>query len=201
MNPEKGFMSETSTSSSRLQPLLQGPVSPMLLRLAAPNVAAVTLMASVTIGDALFVGQLGTASLASLALVFPFQTLMQMMSAGAIGGGATSAVARAMGSGSTAKAQEVAWHAVIIAGIGALIYALTLGLFSRPIFALLGGTGAALDGAVLYAGIAFGGGIATWSFYVLSAIMRGTGDTVTPARAIIAGSVAQVGLSGALTLG
>lgn len=173
----------------------------MLLRLAAPNVVAVTLLTTVAIGDALFVGQLGTAPLASLALVFPFQTLMQMMSAGAIGGGATSAVARALGGGSTTKAEEVAWHAVIIAGIGALIYALTLGLFSRPIFALLGGTGKALEGAVLYAGIAFGGAIVTWAFYVLSAILRGTGDTVTPARAIIAGSIAQVGLSGALTLG
>lgn len=173
----------------------------MLLRLAGPNVAAVTLMTSVVIADALFVGQLGTAPLASLALVFPFQTLMQMMSAGAIGGGTTSAVARALGGGSNVKAEEAAWHALVIAVLGALIYLGTLGFFSRPIFALLGGTGEALDGAVLYAGIAFGGGIATWAFYVLSAVLRGTGDTVTPARAIIAGSVAQIGLSGALTLG
>ncbi len=190
-----------SASSSRLQLLLQGPIAPMLLRLAAPNVAAVTLMTLVTIADALFVGQLGTASLASLALVFPFQTLMQMMSAGAIGGGTTSSVARALGGGSTEKASEAAWHAVIIGGLMSLLYTLTFGFFSRPIFALLGGTGEALDGAVAYAGISFGGAIATWCLYTLSAILRGTGDTATPARAIIAGSAAQIGLSGALTLG
>lgn len=201
MNPEKGFVSVTSAASPHMQQLLHGPISRMLLRLAAPNVAAVSLMSLVTFADALFVGQLGTAPLASLALVFPFQTLMQMMVGGAIGGGATSSVARALGGGSTGKAEAAAWHAVIIAVLMSLIFMLTLGLFSRPIFALLGGTGEALDGAVLYAGIAFGGAIAIWSLYILSAILRGTGDTATPARAIIAGSTAQIGLSGALTLG
>ena len=194
-------MPTTAASDSRVQPLLQGPIAPMLLCLAGPNVVAVSLLTAVAIADALFVGQLGTVPLASLALVFPFQTLMQMMAGGAIGGGVTSAVARALGRGSREQAADAAWHAVIIAGIGAFAYMVVLGIFARPIFALLGGTGEALEGAVVYAAIAFGGAAATWAFYVLSAILRGTGDTVTPARVIIAGSAVQVALSGALTLG
>ena len=194
-------MSISVASDLRVQSLLKGPILPMLLRLAGPNVVAVALMTSVAIADALFVGQLGTVPLASLALVFPFQTLMQMMSAGAIGGGVTSSVARALGSGSREQAAEAAWHAVIIGGLGTVIYMVVLGFFARPIFTALGGTGEALEGAVLYAAIAFGGAAATWTFYVLSAIVRGTGDTVTPARAIIVGSAVQVALSGALTLG
>ena len=146
-------------------------------------------------------GQLGTVELASLALVFPFQTLLQMMAAGSIGGGVTSAVARALGAGDNVKAEAVAWHAIIIAGVMSLIYVIVLGIFPHPIFTLLGASGGALDGAVLYARIAFGGAIAVWLLYTLSAILRGTGDTSTPAQAIIVSSIAQIILSGALTLG
>jgi hypothetical protein len=42
---------------------------------------------------------LGTDALAGVALVFPVLMLMQMMSAGAMGGGISSAVARALGGG------------------------------------------------------------------------------------------------------
>jgi putative MATE family efflux protein len=173
----------------------------MLWRLATPNVVAVATMTAVTFADAWYVGQLGTAPLASLALAFPFLTLMQMMAGGAIGGGITSAVARAMGAGALDRAQSAAWHAVLIAVVFSMLFTVVLGLFSRPVFELLGGRGEALDGAVAYARVAFGGALATWLVYVLSAIHRGTGDTATPALAITTASVAQVLLSGALTLG
>ena len=53
MTPEQGNMSSTAASESRLQPLLQGSIPPMLLRLAGPNVVAMSLMTAVTIADAL----------------------------------------------------------------------------------------------------------------------------------------------------
>ena len=151
----------------------------MLWRFAAPNVAAVVIMSVVTFADALFVGKLGTAPLASLALVYPFQTLMIMMAGGAIGGAATSAVARALGSGAIEKAEAAAWHAVIIAGLMSLIFVLVLGIFPRQIFSLLGGTDEALNGAVLYSGIAFGGSVSIFALWILAAILRGTGDTAS----------------------
>ena len=70
-----------------MQMILQGSIPGMLARLAAPNVAAVAMTTAVTFADVFFVGRLGTTALASLAIVFPFQTLMGMMSNGAIGGG------------------------------------------------------------------------------------------------------------------
>lgn len=185
----------------RMQLLLLAPVPKALWKLATPNVAAVATMTAVTIADAWFVGHLGIAPLASLALVFPFLTLMQMMAGGAIGGGTTSALARALGSGDQQKAETAAWHAVLVALAMASLYIVGLGVFSREVFSMLGGAGEVLDGAVLYASIAFGGAPALWLLWVLAAVLRGTGDTVTPARAIIAGSLAQIGLSGALTLG
>ena len=173
----------------------------VLWRLATPNVVAVSMMTAVTFTDAWFVGQLGTAALASLALAFPFLTLMQMMAAGSIGGATTSAVARALGAGSVERAEGIAWHAALLALAMSGLYVVVLGLFARPIFQLLGGEGDALAGAVSYARVAFGGATATWFVWVVSAIHRGTGDTATPARAVTTASAAQIVMSGALTLG
>jgi hypothetical protein len=44
-----------------------------------------------------FVAKLGTDALAGMALVFPVLMPMQMMSGGAVGGGISSAIARALG--------------------------------------------------------------------------------------------------------
>ena len=170
----------SNAQASGAQFLLEAQVAKVLWRLATPNVVAVAMMTAVTFADAWYVGQLGTEALASLALVFPFLTLMQMMSGGAIGGGVTSAVARAFGAGDLSRAESTAWHALLIATVLSSIYMIVLGLFARPIFALLGGEGASLDGAVTYARIVFGGA-ASWFVFVISAIHRGTGDTVTPA--------------------
>ena len=72
--------------SPRMHLLLHAPVSVKLWRLAGPNVVAVAMLNLVIFSDAWYVGQVGTTALASLALVFPLQTLVQMMSGGAIRG-------------------------------------------------------------------------------------------------------------------
>ncbi|MGI9509919.1 MAG: MATE family efflux transporter [Geminicoccaceae bacterium] len=192
-------MSNARASGARF--LLEADVAPILWRLATPNVVAVAAMTAVTFADAWYVGQLGTAALASLALVFPFLSLMLMMAGGAIGGGTTSAVARAFGAGDIAWAENTAWHAVLIGLFMSGLFMVVLGLFAQPVFELLGGEGAALRGAVDYARIVFSGASTTWLVFVISAIYRGVGDTVTPARAITTANLVQVVLSGGLTLG
>ncbi|MBL6653454.1 MAG: MATE family efflux transporter, partial [Reyranella sp.] len=54
-----------------------GPLLPTILALAAPNVVNVSVQSLVLIADGWFVGRLGTAELAALALVFPAQTTLQ----------------------------------------------------------------------------------------------------------------------------
>lgn len=99
-------------------PLLQGPILPTLLRLAVPNVFAMAAATAVGIGETVYVGMLGKTALAAMAIVFPFVMLMQMFSAGAMGGGVSSSVARALGGGQTERAKALAVHAVCI-GLGA----------------------------------------------------------------------------------
>lgn len=84
--------------SARTRLLLDAPVLSTLLRLAWPNVVMLAQAATGLI-ETWWVGRLGTDALAGMALVFPGVMLMQMLSAGAIGGGISSAIARALGEG------------------------------------------------------------------------------------------------------
>jgi putative MATE family efflux protein len=181
--------------------LLSAPVPIMLWRVATPNVAATIIMTGITFFDALFVSTLGNQALASLALVFPFQALMQMMAVGAIGGGITSAVARAIGGGNLKNAELISFHALLVGAFMSLLFIIILGLLAEDIFRLLSDSESVIQGAVTYAQIAFGGAAFSWLFFNLSSILRGSGDTITPAKAMIWAGGFQVILSGLLTLG
>src|SRR5262249_34529309 len=91
----------------RTRLLLEAPIASTLLRLAAPNMLVMVVQASVGLIETYFIGKLGTEALAGVALVFPVVMLMQMMSAGAMGGGISSAVARALGAGRRADAEAL----------------------------------------------------------------------------------------------
>src|SRR5689334_3545077 len=94
--------------------LLTAPILPTLLRLALPNSIAMVGTALVAIAETSYIGRLGTVPLAAIALVFPFAMLTQMMSAGAMGGGVSSAISRALGAGDQERAATLALHAAII---------------------------------------------------------------------------------------
>jgi Na+-driven multidrug efflux pump len=113
---------------ARTRLLLEGPIVATLLRLATPNVLVMFVQASVGLIETYFIGKLGTDALAGVALVFPVLMLMQMMSAGAMGGGISSAIARALGAGRRADADALVLHALAIAvGFGLVFMLAVLG--------------------------------------------------------------------------
>jgi Na+-driven multidrug efflux pump len=79
--------------------LVTSPILPTLLKLALPNTVAMFGTALVAVVETSYIGRLGVEPLAGIALVFPFTMLTQMMSAGAMGGGVSSAISRALGAG------------------------------------------------------------------------------------------------------
>src|SRR5499433_3214512 len=83
--------------SPRTRALLRGPIVATLLRMAWPNVLVMVAQAATGLIETWFVSKLGTDALAGMALVFPGVMLMQMISAGAMGGGISSAIAPALG--------------------------------------------------------------------------------------------------------
>jgi MATE family, multidrug efflux pump len=191
----------TATLSPRTRLLLEGPVATTLLRLAAPNVLVMVLQAMVSTLDAVFVGWLGSDALAGVALVFPLVMLMQTMSAGGMGGGVASAVARALGAGRRADANALVAHAGVIALVMAGSFTILFELAGPALYHAMGGRGIALDAAVVYSRVLFGGALAYWLFNTLGSVIRGTGNMVVPAGATLASSVLYIALSPALILG
>ncbi len=181
--------------------LLQGPVLPLLLRFALPNMVGLLAAALASISETAYVGRLGSDALAGMALAFPVVMLQQMLSAGAMGGGVSSAVARALGAGQPERANALAVHALWIGLFAGFVYGGAMLVLAAPLFALLGGRGAALQQAVDYAQVAFLGSVFVWIVNTLSSVIRGAGRMAVPAFALLALSVLQVLAAGAFGLG
>src|SRR3954465_65466 len=106
--------------------LLTSPILPTLLKLALPNSIAMFGTAVVGVAETSYIGRLGIEPLAGIALGFPFVMLTQMMSTGAMGGGGSSAISRALGAGNRERAAMLALHAVIIGAGGGLFFTVTM---------------------------------------------------------------------------
>jgi len=98
----------------RTRLLLEGRIVPTLLRLAWPNILVMGAQAATGLIETWFVSRLGIDALAGMALVFPGFMMMQMLSAGAVGGGISSAIARALGAGRRDDANALVMHAVLV---------------------------------------------------------------------------------------
>ncbi len=181
--------------------LLTSPILPTLLRLALPNTVAMFGSTLVAVAETSYIGRLGTEPLAAIALVFPFAMLTQMMSAGAMGGGVSSAISRALGAGNRDRAATLALHAAIIGACGGVFFTVTMLLFGREFFLLLGGRGEVLEQACNYSQVLFSGAISIWLVNTLASVLRGTGDMRLPSATLIGAATVQIIVGGALGLG
>jgi putative MATE family efflux protein len=187
--------------ASQTRRLLEAPVTPTLLRLAAPNIAVMVAQATVNTGEAYFVGWLGSEALAGVSLVFPLIMLMQTMSAGGMGGGVASAVARALGAGRRDDANALALHAVVIACLMGTLF--TTGAFwgGPMLYRAMGGETHTLEAALTYSNLVFAGALSCWLLNTLASIVRGTGHMFLPASVIIGGGIVTLSVSPALMFG
>ncbi len=187
--------------SPRTWRLLHGPIVATLLLLAWPNILVMTAQASTGLIETWWVSRLGTDALAGMALVFPGFMMMTMLAGGAVGGGISSAVARALGAGRRADADALVLHAVLInLGFGIATSALFL-IFGRQIYSAMGGQGGSLAAALEYSNVVFAGNVLVWLMNALASVIRGTGNMLVPSLAICFGVILLVPLSPVLIFG
>lgn len=194
-------MNQVNSTLEAPNPLLVGPLVPTLVRFALPNMVAMLATALAAIAETSYVGRFGTSALAGMALIFPFVMLQAMMSAGAMGGGVSSAVSRALGAGDGKRANALAVHALWIACAMGSAFLVLMALFSASLLYALGGRGEALNQALAYSEVAFAGSIFVWIVNTLASVIRGSGNMKIPSITLLAISIAQVIFSGALGLG
>ncbi|MDB5617537.1 MATE family efflux transporter [Tardiphaga sp.] len=181
--------------------LLDHAILPTLLRLTWPNVVALSAGTLVVIAETSYIGRLGTESLAAMALVFPFVILTMTMSGGAMGGGVSSAIARALGAGDHDRASTLAAHALMIGICLGLVFTIGMLAFGPFLLQALGGRGSVLSQATGYIAIFFAGGVIPWLMNTFASILRGTGNMKLPSAITLNSAVLQIILGGVLGLG
>src|SRR5918912_13630 len=162
--------------SPRTMRLLDAPILPTLLRLAVPSVVLVVVQALSSAVDAFYLGRLGPTVLAGVALVFPVWMLMVTSSAGALGGGISSSVARALGAGRREDADGLVAHSLVLASAVGLAFSAIVLLGGPWLYRALGGDGPALAPALGYSSVIFGGALCVWWVNALASLLRGSGE-------------------------
>jgi len=201
MNADPLLAPRLPPASPRVRAMLHDPVLPTILRMSWPNMLMMLAQASTGLIEMWFLAKLGTDVLAGVAVVVPVLMLMQNMSQGALGGGISAAVARALGAGNAALADSLARHAVVLsAGVGLVFTALLLG-FSGPLFHLLGARGAALAVARDYGHVVFAALVLMWSMNALASVVRGTGNMLVPGAVICGGALLLIPICPVLIFG
>src|SRR5712692_1599033 len=184
--------------------MLDGPILSTLLRLAIPNIVVVVVQATSSAVDAFWVGRLGPEVLAGVALVFPTWMLMVTMSAGGMGGGISSSIARALGARRRADANELVTHSLVLAVALSAIFSAGVLLAGPSLYGAMAGSGASapvLAAAVAYSNVVFAGALAVWLVNALASLLRGSGEMLVPAVVIVAGELLHLAMAPALIFG
>lgn len=188
-------------AAARATLLRDGPILSTLVRLSLPNLIALCSATIVSIAETAYVGSLGVASLGGIALVFPIFMLMQMLSAGAMGGTVSGAISRALGGGNMEHAQALALTSLAIGLALGLLLTLAVLLLGPFAYARLGGTGGVLREAIIYSNVAALAIVAIWVTNMLASVARGSGNMAVPAWTQLAAGVVQVAVGGGFGLG
>jgi putative MATE family efflux protein len=202
------FSSTVTTSPAAARPaaartrlLLEGPILPTLLRLSAPNILNLLAIAGMITFDGLFVGRLGPDALAGVSLAFPFVMLIQHTAASGMGGGVSSAIARALGAGKRDVADALTLHTFVLALGLAAAFSTVLLLGAPVVFRWMGGHGEMLSAALAYANVAFSGAVSICMLNLLGSAVRGTGNMGLPAGVIVGSVIAHILISPLLIFG
>jgi putative MATE family efflux protein len=187
--------------ATRTKLLLEGPILPTLLRLAAPNILNLLAFVGVIVFDGFFLGRIGTDALAGASLAFPFVMLVLQTTNSGMGAGVSSAVARALGAGKRERADEIVFHAFLLALALGVIFSIVMLLAAPFIFQWMGGRDKMLADALSYANVALGGAICITVLNLLGNAVRGTGNMSLHAGVLVGCVVAHIAMSPALIFG
>lgn len=190
-----------SHASPRLRSMLEQPIAPTLLRMSWPNLLMMLAQSGTGLYEMWLLARLGTPVLAGVGVVIPALMLMQNMSQGAMGGGISAAVSRALGAGNQSLADSLARHALVLNAAIGIVFAALLLAVSDVLFKWMGAEGESLAAARTYGHVIFAGLPLLWTMNALASVIRGTGNMVVPGAVICGGAVLLMPVAAALIFG
>jgi len=185
---------------SRSANLTTGPISKTLTRLTLPMVAGFAAGITFNLVDTIYVGRLGTESLAAISFTFPVVMLIVSLSVG-LGLGAGSTISRAIGRGNTHRVRRLATDGLTLAMSLTIVF-VTIGMLTiRPLFTLLGATPDILELIHQYMIIWYPGMLFVIIPMMGNHAIRATGDTLYPGMIMVVGSMTNLILDPLLIFG
>lgn len=148
-----------------------------------------------------YLGQMiGVDALAAVSVFFPAMFFFIAFVLG-LASGAGVLIGQAWGAGQTDKVKTIAGTTLSLTLLMAAFIAVLGGLFARPLLVALATPANILDAAVTYARIMMIAMPLTFTFILITALMRGVGDTVTPLIALAVSTVIGLALTPMLIRG
>jgi Na+-driven multidrug efflux pump len=161
-----------------------GVLSARILALAGPTAVVALLQVAAQLIETWLAARQGLDALAGWTVVLPFALVIQQMSAGAMGGGVSGAIARALGSGRHDEAATLVAHAVMIALVAGALFAIVLGGFAHAVIGAISSPAIASAAAGYAIGLFGLGAVPIWLANTLAAVLRGGGRHAIAARVL-----------------
>jgi len=169
----------------------EGSVPLGILRIALPTWGAFFTHDLMGVVDMFFVGKLGPAAMASVAMGSMVMGILAMVGHG-VTAGTTALVANAFGRGDRADAGRTAAQSVtVVMALSALLAALGVPL-ARTAMVLLGAGPEVVPDGAAYVRVLTGGCFVMMGMMSFGATLRGAGDATTPFIAMVLGNVVNV---------
>ncbi len=158
-----------------------GPITPALLRLAWPVMLSNLFQTVYNLVDTLWLGRLGKVAIAAPTISWPLVFLMISLGAGVTIAG-TALVAQYTGAKRHEEANHAAGQVFSFTAILAVLFAAGGAVAAHPLMVLMGAGPDLLPVASGYLRIIYAGIPAMFGMFIVTALLNGIGDTVTPMK-------------------
>ncbi len=167
--------------TERTRELTRGPIARTLLLLAWPVVLSNLFHTIYNLVDTLWLGRLGKVAIAAPTLSWPLVFFMISIGAGITIAG-TALVAQYTGANRHQEAAHAAGQVFTFTGLLAVLLAVAGFFAARPLMVVMGAGPDLIDSASSYLRIIYAGIPAVFGMFVVTALLNGVGDTVTPMK-------------------
>ena len=161
--------------------LTSGPIARTLLVLAWPVMLSNLFQTIYNLVDILWLGRLGKVAIAAPTLVWPLVFLMISIGAGVTIAG-TALVAQYTGARRHEEANHAAGQVFAFTGILAVTLGIAGVFIARPLMVAMGAGPDLLPAATSYLRIIYGGIPAMFGMFIVTSLLNGVGDTITPMK-------------------
>jgi len=163
----------------RVLPLTDGPITRSLLRLAWPVMLSNLFQTLYNFVDRFWLARLGKVEIAALALSWPLVFLVLSIGSGITIAG-TALVAQYTGARRPEEANLAAGQVICFTSFLAILLAVAGFFAARPVLTLMGAESDLIAAATSYLRIIYAGIPLMFGTFVVTALLNGAGDTVTP---------------------